>query len=766
MYLSKININATLVINMGGNKITLTIVAVFFALAINSQSNKPDSLLQCIKTAINDTSRFNACLALGNYFQNSNPDTALHFHQKAIRIAEKIPGAEGELRKGEATRMISRDIFVKGSFEEAYKVLQEVLVVSEKYHNSTDNNILKKAKILWASALSNLGSIYSEKSEYNNALVCYFKALKTISYYKNKKGQATILGNIGIVYYRLSDYNRALDYYFRALKLNEEIGYRPSQPNNLNGIGLIYSELSDFKKANYYYNKAIKIYDEVRDNYGKATVLNNIGINCMESADYTNALKYYQEALKLDVVTGNLMGQARHLGNIGNVFAKIGENDKAIDCYNQAMKLNDEIGAKQNTILGNIATVYIKQKKIGLAEKCLKQAEKINLELGSVYYLDGDCKNLSELYEQTNRYKEALHYYKEHIKYRDSVQREENQNAMIAKEMQYQFEKREGAVKEEQKKKDILVKEEKRRQQLITYVISGFALLILLLAAVILRSLKNSKQKNRIITEQKKLVDAQNKLVEEKNKDIIDSITYAKRIQQAILPSEKVWRKNLPDSFVFYQPKDIVAGDFYWMEETENYVFAAAADCTGHGVPGAMISVVCSNALTKAVLEEKVTETNILLDKTRDIVLEKLSNSEENIRDGMDICLLRFNKRNKKEVQYSGANRSLLRISKGKFIEYPANKQPIGDYEKPQPFTPVELLLEQNDMLYLVTDGFADQFGGHAGKKFKTKQLYSLLLEQASRPLEQQCTTLKEVFVSWKSNNEQTDDVTVIGVRL
>jgi serine phosphatase RsbU (regulator of sigma subunit) len=270
-----------------------------------------------------------------------------------------------------------------------------------------------------------------------------------------------------------------------------------------------------------------------------------------------------------------------------------------------------------------------------------------------------------------------------------------------------------------------------------------------------------------------KAIIEQKKLVQEKQKEIIDSITYAKRIQEAILPSPHYWLKNLPDSFVLYKPKDIVAGDFYWMETFTNshsktgrdFIFFAAADCTGHGVPGAMVSVVCNNALNRSLLEFKLTDTGEVLDKTRELVIATFGKSDKEVKDGMDISLCRLDP-GANELQWSGSNNPLWYIHNSELKEIKPNKQPIGNYAEQKPFTAHTLQLEKGDLIYIFTDGYADQFGGPNGKKFKHKQLEEKLLSICGEPLNKQKEILDQTFEGWRKNLEQIDDVCVIGIRI
>lgn len=277
----------------------------------------------------------------------------------------------------------------------------------------------------------------------------------------------------------------------------------------------------------------------------------------------------------------------------------------------------------------------------------------------------------------------------------------------------------------------------------------------------------------------------QKEMVEERNQEIMDSITYAKRLQNAILPPPRLVKEWLNDSFIFYKPKDIVAGDFYWMETTKrngrNVIFYAAADCTGHGVPGAMVSVVCSNALNRAIKEFGIADPGELLDKVAEIVQESFSKSEDTVKDGMDIAVCAVDLIDRK-LWFAGAHNALYRITNEdtkvpenvkvlesgsrKLVEYRADKQPVGAFEHMEPFTTVEIQLEPGDCIYLFSDGFADQFGGEKGKKFKYKPFKELLLDIEAKEMDSQKDILDVEFERWRGNLEQVDDVCIIGLRV
>lgn len=267
-------------------------------------------------------------------------------------------------------------------------------------------------------------------------------------------------------------------------------------------------------------------------------------------------------------------------------------------------------------------------------------------------------------------------------------------------------------------------------------------------------------------------LEEKNFLINQKNIEIIDSINYAKRLQEAILPPMEEITEHLPDSFIMYKPKDIVAGDFYFADHRGDYFFIAAADCTGHGVPGALVSVVCSNALNRAVIELELTDPGEILDKVTELVCGTFKKSHNTVNDGMDISLCVFNLKTK-EVMWAGANNPLWYLSpalegigEATFKEITANKQTVGKNDFYKPFTTHHLKVNKGDILFLFTDGYADQFGGPRGKKFKYKQLSDVLVSINKKSLKEQKNLLEYFFEEWMGKHEQVDDVCIIGIRI
>ncbi|GIV29204.1 MAG: hypothetical protein KatS3mg028_0270 [Bacteroidia bacterium] len=512
-------------------KVKYTFLFSFLVLCSFSQT-KLDTLLNNLKTARHDTAVYNAYMALGNYFQYFNPDTAIYFHTQAERIAEKIPGVEGELRKCDGIKQKGVDYYVLSDYKQALTFFETAMNIVENHLNNKECGL--KAKKLRAASVGNIGVVYFEQGNYAKALECYFKALKIYDEIGNKNGQAINLLNIGIIYDNQGDYTKALKYYFKALQIIEEIRDKKSQAINLVSIGVAFKEQGNYNKALEYYFKAKSLNDEIGNKRGQAINLGNIGIIYDEQGNYTKALEYYFKALQINKEIGNKKSQAINLGYIGST--------------------------------------YLKLKQFSKGEEYLKQAEQLNRALGTIYYLKDACVYLSELYEQTGKYKDALYYYKEYAKAHDSLNSEQNRKAIQTMELKYQYEKEQALKDAEHKKQLEIQRKEKERQKVISYAIGSGLILVLAFSLIIFNRLQITRKQKRIIELQKQQVEAQKKLVEEKNKEITDSIVYAKRIQEAILPSESKWQALLPDSFVFYCPKILWRGIFIgWKKRTITY---------------------------------------------------------------------------------------------------------------------------------------------------------------------------------------------------
>ena len=382
--------------------------------------------------------------------------------------------------------------------------------------------------------------------------------------------------------------------------------------------------------------------------------------------------------------------------------------------------------------------------------------------------------NLALWHETKNEHSQALAYLKKYSSIQDSILEQERENTQKTIDNYSKIYDLESTLTQSeteiQTKNDLLQKEKTQKYMVLVGLVC-----VILVAGFFFKLIVDRKKMTKKLIKNNRVIELKNELLSTRNKEVHDSISYAKYLQNAILPSRKLIKEHLKNSFVFYRPKDIVAGDFYWLElndSDKNLILFAAADCTGHGVPGAMVSVVCSNALNRAVKEFALKEPGKILDKVRELVIETFSKSEDKIKDGMDISLCALNCKTN-ELQWAGANNPLWIMRKShdpsneyEFIEYKGNKQPVGETENSEPFTTHHIQLQKNDSFYIITDGYADQFGGEKGKKMKTANFKKLLLSVQSKSMDEQYTILEQSFDEWRDVHEQVDDICIIGVRL
>lgn len=578
---------------------------------------------------------------------------------------------------------------------------------------------------------------------------------------------AATYNNTGFIYNNQGDIANALKYFHRSLTLYEKIGESRGIARASNNIGLIYHEQENLKKALEYYHKALKIREKIGDKSGIANSLNNLAFIYESQKNMPMALVYLNKSLAIYQELEDKQGVAATSRSLGVIYQRKGETDKALSYHKKALQIQEEIIDKEGIVysLNNIAEIVKSQGKDKLAKEYAEKSLKLSRELGFPKPISESSKLLSDIAKKEGRYKEGWQHFETFIKMRDSIRSQETEKSLVEQEMKYEYEKL--ALKDSledaqlQAVKDLKIKEQTakiKQEQTQKYALIGGLVLMLVLVIIAIKGYQQKKRDNLLINEQKQEV-------EEKNKEITDSITYAKRIQEAILPPRSELNQHLKNGFVLYKPKDIVAGDFYWLEMKNDLVFFAAADCTGHGVPGAMVSVVCNSALNRAVREFGLTNPAEILNKVRELVIETFEKSRDDVKDGMDIALCALNIKTN-ELNYAGANNSLYLVRDGELTEYKADKQPIGIYLTSEPFTNHKINLQENDTVYIFTDGYADQFGGPKAKKFKYEPFRKMLLANQHLAMDKQKELLDKTFEDWKGNHEQVDDVCVIGVKV
>ncbi|HIA36531.1 MAG TPA: tetratricopeptide repeat protein, partial [Flavobacteriales bacterium] len=431
---------------------------------------------------------------------------------------------------------------------------------------------------------------------------------------------------------------------------------------------------------------------------------------------------------------------------------------KAMDYYTRSLKINEELGDKSGIAasLINIGVIY---QELGDYAKAVEKSTKalsIAQEIGNVFNIKDASNNLWETYKKLGKHSQALEMHELYIEMRDSMLSIENKEAIIQQEFKYKYEKEQVLEEAKHQEQMALSAEREKRQQLIAYSAGGGLVMVLLFAFFILNRLQITRR-------QKKVIEQQKELVEEQKKDITDSIHYAENIQKALLPSAREL-SLIPDGFVLFQPKDIVSGDFYWMQHHNDRVYLAACDCTGHGVPGAFMSMIGSSLLDEAVVEKGITKPNEIFFEVRKGFINALKQTGDTQKDGMDAVLIAWDKQS--NLQLAAAYSPVLIIKAGEMKELKPDRQPVGFHTGEQkPFTHHELKLEKGDTIYIFSDGYPDQFGGPKDKKFMMKNFKKLLLTIQDKTMNEQKTILETTMAEWQGDTEQVDDILVMGVR-
>lgn len=713
-------------------------------------------------------------------FLLSNPDsgyvlaTTLHEFSQANHLLTL---------EGDARTALGIAEYLRGNHDQAL----------ELYMGSVKHNEKIGYKKGTAKALNSLGILYRNKSEHDSAITAYNRCLELRTELGDKHGMGTSLTNLAGIYIDLGDYPKALEINRQGYVLAIEIGNKNNECGALIVMASIYADLGQQEKALEKYQEALEVAIDIGSKKREAAAMNNIGTIFMEQGDTAKAIDFYKQSLSIKLERNDILGIANTYNNLGLIHLNKDDLEIAEEYLRQGLGWIEKIQEKKtlSSFQSNLGSLY---RKKGDLEEALRFGEmglKTAKEGKSFEKIEDAALALSHTYEAKGMYLNALESYELFIAMNDSILSLENQQGIVRLERKFEREKEQALIRKEQESKMEVQQAEGARERLFTIlIVCGIGLFIIFLIIVWGR-LRVTRRQQIEIDAQKVEVEETHLQLSEQHRDIQDSIEYAQKIQQAIMPSMAEMKIQLKDLFVLFEPKDIVAGDFFWMETSahqKDTVYFAAADCTGHGVPGALMSVVCSNALSSVLLEEHITETGKLLDRTREVVISQLAKSGGQIKDGMDVSLCALNT-STNTLQWSGANNPLWIIRHnaepmasneldlpeefmseqvGDFalISLKGDRQPIGHFEYQQPFKTHNLQLEKGDALYIFSDGYQDQFGGAKGKKFKTKNLKHLLVDCQSQSLAKQCETLGDTLSNWKGELEQVDDICLIGVKV
>ena len=677
-----------------------------------AQTPHIDSLLAALKTMKEDTSKINLLndITRAYIYEVNDVEQLQHYTEQQLKLAEKLNS-----KKGFAFGYMNMAIIYVSRSD--YRIALDYNQKSLKLMQEIGN---KKGE---SSCYINMGQNYSNLGDYTSAITFMLKGVKIKEEINDKRGVAVGYGNIGSIFFAQEKYPEALRYYLNSLKIKEEINDKTGMAMSYNNIGSVFQIQKKSAEALAYYKKSLELKEKLGNKKGTATTYSNIGDIYFSQGKINQALAYQLKSLEIAKSITDKKGMLTAYNRIGAVFEKKKKYKEAIDYYNMMLLLSKESELKEGTMTG--------------------------------------YKSISEAYQNAMQFDSAFHYISLYYALKDSIFNKDNFKQLAELNTRYETDKKEKEIllltKDQQLNAKII-----KQQQLVRWgLIGGLALLSVSIFSIYRRY--RFKQKANVILEKQK------EEIQLKNVLITDSIDYAQTIQEAVLPTRQEIQEMIPDSFVLYKPKATVSGDFYWLGQVNERLVCAVADCTGHGVPGAFMSLLGYNMLENAVKDLQTAKPAHILDTLNEEVNHRLAGGElgEDSKHGMDISLISIDTKTNL-LEFAGAHNSIYIVRANELIELKADKMGIGGNKLNEAgFKNQETTLQKGDMIYLFTDGFPDQIGGPNRKKFYYRPFKELLLEISTLQPEEQRKKLNDTHLTWMGEKmDQTDDILIMGIRI
>jgi serine phosphatase RsbU (regulator of sigma subunit) len=691
-----------------------------YSLAVFSQ---PDKQQQQPELVAADTAKINAILKkANNYYFKGVMDEAFSFANTSESYSRKANYKKGI---AQSLNVKSRVLYRKGEYDSSIAVSERSLIIAKELNDST----------LQSTCLLNLGSAYSYKAYNNQAIDYYFKGLAIEERLKVQPNLKWYFNNIGIMFSNQKNYPKALEYAIRAKDVSEKTKDRRNLCMIYNNIGWIYLLLDKNDSARYALNKSLQMAEDANDRYTLALCLDNLSQLNIKLKQYDKALMYSRRSYEIGEKEGFKEQSVASLIAMGNIQFMEGKYS----------------GAETDLVKGLNMAQQIKSKLL---------IRDVSLLLASLHH------------KQTN-FKKAYEYYKVYSEAKDSLLNEENSRLLTEMNTKYTTEKKEKEIELLKKNEDIQnlelskKKNELDRQRTVSIAIFVGFLLLMIVAILMFSRYRLKKKANDQLQSAFNLIEEKNVLIEKSNLMITDSITYAKRIQDAILPASEDLTKLFSDEFfIFYLPSQIVSGDFYWCSTQQNKIIFVVADCTGHGVPGAFMSMIGNTLLNEIVNERKVTDTKKIAELLDEKIIHALHQHEGSQKyDGMDISICCIDEANE-EISFTGAHHAMyaydIQLQKIKGDAYSIGG---AQHQQSKTFTAHKIAYTKGVRLYFLTDGYCDQSGGKANKRFSSKRFETLLNEVHGLHMNDQKIKLEQAFEQWKGTTKQRDDILVVGIK-
>ncbi len=773
------------------------LLLIIFMPQLAKSNGQSDSLFVELKKAKHDTTKIRIYNELSELFTKTNPDTAYYFVNEAIRLSElHVKSSDNEMM-GVLKKHQLYSFTLLGHY---YKALSKYDDAVKSYKNS-----LKISRELEdfqgeANSFINIGIIKTNKGDYLLAINYFKNAVEIFEKINNEVGLAKVYRNIGNVYFYEGQYDLALESYQKSLALCEKLNDLSSVSRCQGNIGMIHKEMGHYNWSIDYFQKSLAIKKKIGDKRGEATIYNGLGEVHFLKNENEKALEYLNKALEIRKEVKDTRGAAFSMTNIGKVFFNDGNYHHADSFYRASLHIFEEIQdlEQSSQVYNELAKINLEQKNYIEAVRNASISLKIGEEISALPRMRDAYESLYKSYEQQyninkafDNFKLYFEFYKNFVDIKDSIQNDIAEK-LIRNEQQYKIDQKQREIENQELKLKTQEAAEKNLKLQMSFLLLGFAAMIIF-AFVLFRNYKQKTKANQLLREQKEELQSAKEEIEAQKTEIEDSIIYAQNIQKAVLPSFDLREQILPEHFIFFRPRNIVSGDFFWVKKLKNFVVVAIADCTGHGVPGAFMSMLGFMFLNEIVTTRSLDNAGQILNKLREKVKKSLhqSGKEGEAKDGMDMSFFIIDTESK-ELQFSGAFNPLyiirendqvveseipdkdgIKVYKPKddsieatLFEIKGDRQPIAIYMYEKEFNNYVFQLKPGDRIYSFTDGYPDQFGGEDGKKFNAKRFKEFLLSIRNNSMEKQKELITENFYTWMGDIEQVDDVLLMGVRI
>ncbi|KAF5082472.1 Tetratricopeptide repeat protein [anaerobic digester metagenome] len=809
----------------------LQLLVVIVLSGYAQQSTKMDSLLTAFSKTKIDTVKVDTYTRIGFLLEGQNPDSALLYYNRALSYADscaksiwlnKLVNQKLLFQKAHILLRAGAILQTRGELDNAVASYNQSLAIYTSLVKSKSEHAALSANQGLSDCLGRLGKMFRDKGDYALAIEYLTKATgidSLLSLSSNQeiatKGAVGIAKghlNIGILYYDRGSFEQALHNYHSAAKIFDKLNDSRGLAVSYNAIGNILADQRRYQEAIEQYQKVVKYLEPLGNKLLVSRCYNNIGVAYKNMKNDSLALEYYNKSIRIAEEFNDVEAMAALSNNIGNIYSERGRYAQATPLYQKAEKLYQQIEDKNalSLLYSDLSQNYrfiadstnvdgLKRQQslrlaVGYGEKALRMGE----ELQSLTLEQKAADMLMKAYASMGLKAKAFDYAKILIDRTDSLFSEQKTTALAEMESKYNWEKQQLEIENLNKAKEVQELRARHQRNLLIGTLVGIVLLVLLLLVIVgrLRIVRRQKRviehqndklyvQNEQLNQQKEEIEAQRDEIEAQRNMVVDqkrniekalnkvseSIDYASQIQGAILPETLLLDAELDSYFLLYKPKDIVSGDFYWWTKIQNRLIMVVADCTGHGVPGAFMSVLGASLLNEIVYNQQIVEPNSILEFLRKEVIRALRQEEGKYsqRDGMDMSVISIDCPSRR-IYFAGANGNIAIASASGVSVVKGDRATIGISRKMAAFKQQELEVAPSDTVYLYTDGYSDQLGGNDLKKFSFRRFVDMLESHSSLPLAQQKAAFEQANMDWRAQLnqqvDQTDDITLLGLRL